>query len=174
MLCCGGVSIVLGCGIIGSDVREIHLLGRETHSLSSLCGSLRFEGGHEDWREDSTTSLSNSSGRKHESSFTKQSPNTLLRITYGVIMISVLSVSNMPLRVSSGISAQMKHLNGSMRIGATISTVRACSKVESSSCRRSDANVSQALHSPCEALPKAPDTETRQVTTEILLHMHSA
>jgi hypothetical protein len=81
VLYCGGVNIVLACGIIRSDVRKNHLLGRETHSLSSVCGSLRFAGGHEDWREDSTTSLSSCSGRKHESSFTKQGPNTMLRIT---------------------------------------------------------------------------------------------
>ena len=87
------------------------------------------------------------------------------------------SVSNMPLRVSSGTSAQVKYLNGSMRIGAAISTVRACSEVNaigSSPCRRNAASVSQALYSPYEVLPKAPDTETWEVTTEILLYMHSA
>jgi hypothetical protein len=35
MLCCGGVNVVLACGAFRSDVRKIHLLGRETHSLSS-------------------------------------------------------------------------------------------------------------------------------------------
>ena len=83
----------------------------------------------------------------------------------------------MPLRVSSGINAQVKHLNGSMRIGAAISTVRACSKVnaiESRSCRRNAASVSLALHLPYEVLSKAPDTERRKVTTKILLYMYSA
>jgi hypothetical protein len=32
VLCCGGVDIVLACSAIRSDVRKIHLLGREMHS----------------------------------------------------------------------------------------------------------------------------------------------
>jgi len=76
----------------------------------------------------------------------------------------------MPLRVSSGISALTKRLNGSMRIGAATSTVRARSKVNAIEIIHPvevAAHASQALHPPYEVLSKTPNTETRKVTTEI-------
>ena len=88
------------------------------------------------------------------------------------------SVSNMPLRVSSRTSAQVKHLNGSMRIGAAISTVRARSKVnaiESSPCGRNAVSVSlESFIRHMRCYREAPDTETREITTEILLYMQLA
>ena len=84
----------------------------------------------------------------------------------------------MPLRVSSRTSAQVKYLKGSTRIGTAISTVHACSKVnaiESSPCGRNAVSVSLerfVRHMRCYR--GAPDTETREITTEILLYMQSA
>lgn len=83
----------------------------------------------------------------------------------------------MPLGVSSRTSAQVKHLNGSMRIGAAISTVRACSKanaIESSQCGRNAVSVSLERfirHMRCYR--GVPDTAKREITTEILLYMQS-
>ena len=158
-------------------MKRIRFLDRETQSLSSSCGSLKFGGGHEDWREDSTSSLSSSSRREHESSFTKQGPATAAYHLPYNHNFCVHSVRNMPLRVSSGTSAQVKNPNDSMRIGAAISTVCACSKVnaiESSFHAAGTLKVSRALYWSCEELPKVPDTERLNVTTEILLYIYSA
>ena len=70
VMCCGGVNTVLACGAIRSDLGRIHLLGREMRRLYCPEDGSRFEGGHEDWREDGTTGPSNSSERKHQSSLT--------------------------------------------------------------------------------------------------------